>query len=207
MKNKIRTIIMIGTAVWALGIASRAAAISISQQPSTQNIGVGGNAAVNIMVSGLGNLASPSVGAFDFHLSYDQTIVSASSVTFGTFLDLGAFGSIRSSDLSIPGSIQLDEVSLESAGALNAAQPDSFTLATLSFVGIAPGISPISFTSATLFDETGVGLANVAVAGGSITVTGTTAVPDSASTGQLLVLGLLGVAVLHRRISTLDTVG
>src|SRR6185295_6688986 len=74
--------------VAALSVTSSAvAAINISLEPTPQTINVGDPATMDLVVSGLGNLSAPSLGAFDFDLSYNPAIISAVSLTFGT--DLG----------------------------------------------------------------------------------------------------------------------
>jgi len=183
----------------ALGAISQAqAVVSLSLEPVLQSIGVGGPASVNLVISGLGNLASPSLGGFDIDLSYDPGVVFASSLTFGTLLDLGSSGSFRGSDISTPGLVHLDEVSFESADDLNAAQPDSFTLATLDFTGVGPGLSPLIFGNVSLSDESGTTILGFAINTAAIEVTGQT-IPDSAATGWLLGGACAGLLMLQTR--------
>src|SRR5262249_2750041 len=94
-------------------------------------------------------------GFFNYDLSYDPAVLSAVSVSFGSHLDLGVAGSIRFSDLTTPGTIAIQEESLESPAALNAAQPSSFTLATLTFKGVGDGLGTVSITGGSLSEETG----------------------------------------------------
>ncbi|MCI0538409.1 MAG: cohesin domain-containing protein [Verrucomicrobiales bacterium] len=183
----------------ALGVVSQAAAqINISLQPSPQIIGVGDPASMELVISGLGNFSSPSLGAFDFDLSYDPAILSAVSLTFGTFLSPGILGSLQFSDLTLAGLMHLDEVSFESPTDLNDAQPDTFTLATLGFTGLAPGISSIDFTFASLSDEQGQSLIGFSTTSGSIEVARRPPVPDLGSTTSLLLLGIVGLVVFRR---------
>jgi hypothetical protein len=184
------------TGIAAIGLGSRpVAAISITLEPSPQTIQVGDPDAMNLVVSGLGNLSAPSLGAFDFDLSYNPAIISAVSLTFGSHLDLGILGSSRFSDLTTPGAIHLDEVSFESSSDLNNAQPDTFTLATLNFTGLASGISSVGFSFASLSDEQGQSLVGFSTTSGSIEVTG---VPDVGSTASLLLLGILSLLAVQR---------
>jgi hypothetical protein len=187
------------TGIAAVGIASPALAnISLSLEPGPQTINVGDPAVMDLVVSGLGNHASPSLGAFSLDLSYNPAILSAVSLTFGNSLDLGVLGSLRFSDLSTAGAIHLEEVSLESSTDLNNAQASTFTLATLNFTSLAPGTSAIDFTSASLSDEQGTSLTGFLSKGGSIQVRGTTPVPDVGSTASMLLLGLVSVLALRR---------
>ena len=117
MKNIVKSLI-IGLAALAL-VSNARAQVTLSLVPTPQSIGVGDPASVDLVISGLGNLAAPSLGAFDVDLTYNPVVVSANPLTFGTLLDLGTLGSIQFSDLSTPGLIHLDEVSFETATDLN----------------------------------------------------------------------------------------
>jgi hypothetical protein len=153
---------------------------------------------VDLVISGLGNLSPPSLAGFDFDLSYNPAILSAVSLTFGNFLDLGTLGSLQFSDLSTAGIIHLDEVSFESSTDLNATQPDTFTLATLNFTGLAPGLSSIDFTSASLSDEQGQSLIGFSTTSGSIEVKRSTAVPETESTASLLFLAIATLSLIGK---------
>ncbi|MCI0540380.1 MAG: VPDSG-CTERM sorting domain-containing protein [Verrucomicrobiales bacterium] len=193
-----RLISILLTGIAALGLALQAVAqISLSLQPSPQVINVGGVTSMDLVVSGLGNLSPPSLGAFDLDLSYNSAVLSAVSSTFGNFLDLGILGSLQFSDLSTAGVIHLGEISFESSSDLNDAQPDTFTLATLGFTGLAAGISSIDFTFASLSDEQGQSLVGFLTTPGSIKVI-RTGVPDAGSTASLLLLGIVGLAAFRR---------
>jgi hypothetical protein len=188
------------TGITALGITSSALAdVSVSLEPSHQTINEGSLASMDLVISGLGDHSSPSLGAFDFNLSYNPAILSGLSVLFGTHLDLGILGSAQFADLSTPGVIQLDEVSFESAAALNAAQPSSFTLATLSFKGIGPGVGMINFTAGSLSDENGATLPFTTVAG-QINVNGPALIPEASFTAALLLATLFGLESLRRKL-------
>ncbi len=199
MKSSVITL-FIGIAAWSLA-SSASAAISLSLEPSSQTIDLGGSASIDLVISGLGDHTSPSLGAFgffDFDLSYDAAILTAVSVSFGNHLDLGIAGSIRNSDLTTPGAVQLDELSLESEAALNAAQPSSFTRATLSFKGVGVGLGTVNITGGSLSDETGLTSLPFTASNGQIQV-----VPEvGTSLAGLFLAGMLGVEWLRRRVST-----
>ena len=176
-----------------LSVLHTNATIIVSLEPSSQTINVGDSVSINLVVSGLGDHTSPSLGGFGFFnsdLTYDPAILSPNSVAFGTFLDLGIAGSFRFFDLTTPGAIKLDETSLESAAALNAAQPASFTLATLGFTGIGAGLGTVHFTGGSLSDETGFQSLEFVTSAGEVIVNGPTRVPDAGSTAALLLLGV-----------------
>jgi hypothetical protein len=93
----------------------------------------------------------------------------------------------------------LDEVSFESSTDLNNAQAGTFTLATLSFTGLAPGTSTIDFTLASLSDEQGQALIGFSTTGGSIQVMGAPAhVPDVGSTALLLIFGIASLSAFWK---------
>ena len=179
-----------------------ARAFSISLQPSSQTIGVGGNTTLDVVVSGLGDHTSPSLGAFVFWFTYDNSILLANSVSFGSYLDLGSFvPPSQDFDLTSPGLIYLSETSLESSADLNAAQPSSFTLATIGFQGWAAGASAIELdlASSSLSDEFGTSSLPFDFTGANITV------PDGGATGSLLALALLGLWVIRTRAACYDS--
>jgi hypothetical protein len=78
-----KTLLINLIAILALGLPLRARAqITLTLQPSPQTINVGDPTSMDLVVSGLGNLSSPSLGAFDFDFTYNPTILSAVSLTF-----------------------------------------------------------------------------------------------------------------------------
>jgi hypothetical protein len=174
--------------------------VSVSLAPTPQTINVGDPAVMDLIVGGLGDFAAPSLAAFDFDLSYDPSVLTAVSLTFGNLLNLGVLGSVQFSDLSSAGSIHLNEVSLESAFDLNNAQPATFTLATLSFTGATAGFGAIDFTFASLADEVGNVINEVALNSGSIEVVdGPSGVSDGVSSLPLLALGLASIWAMRLR--------
>lgn len=198
MKTKLRKLFVAAAAIVAASLTARAAII-VSLEPASQTISVGGPVSLDLVVSGLNAFAAPGVGAFDVDLTYNPAVLSAVSASFGTHLDLGLFGSIQSSNLSTPGLIHLDEVSLESSSDLLSSQPASFKLATLNFTGTGGGVSSVAVASATLSDVTGLQSITPVTAAAQIDVSGGgSEVPDPASTATLLPFGLLGIWMLRR---------
>lgn len=193
--KKLRLVLICG--MCAFGSVSQAIP-TVSLEPNPQTIvGVGGNAFIAVVISGLGNFTAPSLGGFDFDLSYDSSIISAASLVFGSYLDLGILGSAQFSDLSTAGSIHLDEVSFEDPIDLNASQPGMFTLATIGFTGLALGSSSLAFTYAALSDQDGGSISEFGTLNTSITVVASSAVPESGSTFPLLVLGFVSLVTLR----------
>lgn len=189
MKSLVLSIL---AALASLALPSTArASIAVSLQPSSQTINPGGAASIDLVISGLGNHVSPSVGGFDFDLTYNPAVLSATGISFGSHLNLGTVGSLQNSSFAAPGVIHLDEVSLESPADLVSDQASSFTLATFSFQGIGPGLGLVDFTGGSVSDETGLNSLPFSTSGASIQVS---AVPETASTG--LIFGIALAAIL-----------
>lgn len=161
-------------------------AVSLEFVPGNQTVNVGDPAVVDVLISGLGDGAASSVGTFDLNVSYDASILTAAGVTFGGFLGDGLLTSIQTVDLGGAGVADLAEVSLLFAFELDALQPASFTLATLTFDTLAAGTSPLVFSQALIGDGLGLPL-QVNAGGGSVA-----AVPEPA----FLLLLASGLAVL-----------
>ena len=145
--------------------------------PNPAMVGVGDSLSVDIVVSGLGAGGAPSVGTFDFDITYDDSILAATGVDFGLLLgDSGFFEAIDGFDLSTSGLVDLFEVSFLFDFELDPLQPDSFTLATLNFDAIGLGTSALDFTQVILDDSFAQSL-NPAVTGASAIVSSSVSVP------------------------------
>ena len=164
-------------------------AIMLGFDSPTNDVSLGSSVDVDLVISGLGDSAPPSLGAFDVDVFYDPLIVTLTALTFGT--DLGT--SIQS-DIAGLGTVNLFEVSLESALTLDAVQPGAFTLATLTFDGTGLGISALNITVNGLIDALASDLPEADVGTGSITVS---SVPEP-TTLILLSIGLAGLGFTQR---------
>jgi hypothetical protein len=185
-----RTIVLAGILLWSVP----SDAVVIDFVPGSQTVPLGSAAAIDLVISGLGDFTAPSLGAFDLDLTYDAAVLSATSVTLTPLLG----DAIQGVDLSTPGFIDLFVISLLSPTELDALQPESFVLATLSFDTIALGTSALALTEIVAGDAFGAALAATGGAG-SISVTSSGApVPEPSLTGLLLISGL-GLALTRRR--------
>lgn len=169
----------------------------LSVDPAVSSVGVGDMPAVNINISDLGNFAAPSVSAFDIDVAFDPTVLSFSSVSFGTALDLFNFGTNITGVTPGALSVNVFEISFDFPGDLDTLQPGAFTLFTVNFNAIAPGNSSIVLSVNDLGDSIGNPIADPGLSTGSIEV-GVAAVPEP-GTISLLMAGLAIAAVRFRR--------
>ena len=170
-------------------VSTSAFSATLSLEPTTQTINFSETTSVDLLISGLGDFTSPSLGAFDVDINFDNTVISFSTATFGTFLGT----SIQGVDTSTPGMVKLDEVSLESVPTLDGLQSDSFLLATLTFDGTGAGTSQLGFGAVVLSDAFGNIIADPTLVPSSVTV-----VPLSAAV-WLFGSGMLGLLGMARR--------
>jgi hypothetical protein len=167
-------------------------AISLGFVPSTQTVGLGAFD-VDVVIS---DLSGEIVSAFDLDVTYDATNLNATGVTFGPLLgDPFLFEAVEDFDLSISGVVDFAELSLLFDFELDAIQPDTFTLATLTFDAIAVGTSSLDFIwngSNYIIGRNGLVL-NISSTPGSVS-----AVPEPA-TILLVGSGLIGFAGFGRK--------
>ena len=127
----------LSTQVWA---------ISLSFNPSASEIDVGDSVDIDIVISGLEN---DNLAGFDLIFNFEDSILAFDSYTLGTELGVIPWEAL---DWSLGNN--LFEVSwISPISDFWSNQPDSFTLATISFIGISGGISDLSFSNVTLIDE------------------------------------------------------
>lgn len=128
----------------SLIITAPALAITISLDPFDQNVVLGDVFYLDLNVSDLNAGGPDSLGAFSLDITFDETLFTFDSVVFGEYLgDPSFFEADTYYDDSIPGSVYVDEVSWLFDWELDLIQPDSFTLATLTFTGSSIGNSLI----------------------------------------------------------------
>lgn len=184
-----------------LGVAP-AQAILLAFTPSSQTVASGSMASVSLSIAGLDG--ATALGGFDLDISFNPAILSLRGVSFGDpslgdQLDLGGRGAVICSPgydafLSCPadlagGMINLFELSLDTADALNDFQLDGFILATLWFEALSPGQSNLSVIRLVLPDALGGGLI-AGIQSGRITVAAPNAIPAPSSLA-LLVVGMV----------------
>ena len=145
-------------------LTTPAFAVTLSLLPSSQSINPGDTATVDVTISGLGNFASPSLGAFLVEVTFDDSILNFDSVMYGPFLG-DPLDPCETDIITTvnPGSVSLDEFSFLFDFELDALQPDAFNLATLTFTGTSLGSSALGFGAVDLSDAIGSSIANPAL--------------------------------------------
>lgn len=192
------TLRLLAAIVFVIGAGiSEAKAVSLSFQLSSSSATVGDTVTLSAVIGGLGDLTSPSLGAFDFNLNFDSTLVelTASPITFTTLLgDEGVGESLTGSTLST-GSVNLFALSFLTASGLAALQPSSFTLATLSFRALATGVNPFTFSSVVLGDGVGDPL-SATLGSSALTINSITPPPTGVPEPASVLLFGIGILVL-----------
>lgn len=174
-------------------ISSNASAITLSYNPYASSVIVGQSIDIDIVIS---DMESDYLGAFDFNINYDDSILTFDDYTLGS--QLGDISSGDADDWSFGdmggGIINLAELSWLWDLSF---QPDSFTLATLSFTGNSIGSSSLSFSDVILRDDGGSPL-SANLESGSVDVTAS--IPDPA-TCLLLFSGLIVMVGTKKKFS------
>jgi len=187
--NKPGKTLMIGlcTILAVAFLSTRVWAIALSFDPSAYEIDVGDSVNIDIIIS---DLTDDNLAGFYLTFNYDDSIVSFDSYTLGDELgDPDSFFEV--SDLSVGNN--LVEVSwLQDFSS----QPDSFTLATLSFTGISGGQTDLLFSDVTLSNDSWpAGSLDTTLGSGSVDVA---PVPEPA-TLLLFGTGLAGFAGFRKK--------
>lgn len=132
-------------------------AAQLSFSPSAATILEGDTLAVDLEISGLGDFASPSLGAFKTDILFDDAILDFDSVVYGALLGDPDPLSFETDIVTTTGAglVTLDEFSFLFDFELDALQPETFSLATLNFTGQAVGTSALTFGDVDLSDAVG----------------------------------------------------
>ena len=177
--------------------------VVLSIEPVSQTVLPGSTVNANLVVSGLGNHAAPSLGTFDVNVSFNDGLLGLSNVSFGTLLGDVSLGEATTTvDTSVAGVVQLFELSLLEADSTTCVfcippflvdlQPSSFTLATLTFAALGAGSSPLSISVNALGDAFGNSL-STDVQNGNVTIQQNGVEVSEPSAIVLIAIGLAGL--------------
>lgn len=209
MKRNVLGLAMGGSLLLATTWAAPAATVSLSASPNP--IAVGGNTTVDVKVSGLNPGGLPTLTGFNFDLLYNDAVLNATSITFAGAL---GGGTLTSSDVTtFANSVFASELymgSFGSVGALEAFQtPEPFTLFSITFNAIAPGLSAISETpeasnSLVVYDgDFETAITDYGFQPVTITVTGEVPpqpVPEGSTLLAVAAVGAMGARTVWRRM-------
>ena len=185
--------------------AQGAHALSVSLDPAALSAPSGSAFAFNVRISDLG---TEILSTYDISVSFDAAILSLSSVSFGTAMNLGVLDAVNQVRTNGAGSVTLSDTATAAEATMLTNQADSFVLFRLNFTGVGVGTSAIGLTANILgghsepdpiFGDLFPVELQASVSGGRAVVTqqgGGGNVPEPASYGLvgLALLGLVGAS-------------
>ncbi len=168
---RLGAIIAVAFLTSTLSVSSFADSIpTLSIIPVSPTVGVGTTFAIDVNIAGVTDLYD-----FQFDLSFNPTVLQATSVLEGTFLSSGG------TTFFIPGTIDNAAGTITSNAdtlltAISGVSGNG-TLLLLDFTALTEGTSDLTISDVILQDSTGIVLTS-GVTGGSVTVQGAPAVPE-----------------------------
>jgi len=182
-----KSISMLAAAVvLSAGLVPAADALTVSVVPQASAVNSGDTVSVDVVVDLQGDNAL-SLGSYDLDLSFDSSVLSFGSLSFGTGLSVTGVPSFVQEYHLGTGTLNALEASWETTADLIALQPDAFTLFTITFNAAQVGTSLLSLSVNSLGNAAGTESLAAAVLGApSISVTGAPAVPLPAAVWLLL---------------------
>ena len=171
------TRLLVAGALVVVGLVGTSEATTISVVPGSQTIGVGGTATVDIDLDFQGSTAS--AGGFSLDLGFNPAILGVPesyTIDPGGVMGPGALdfsGGFTSGNLDL--FYTADLAAFPTDALLKASEGTGFTLATVTFTGLAAGVSPLTLTfqpadGAFLSDYAGTGTLPATAVNGSVCV-------------------------------------
>ena len=174
-------------------------AVSVSLNAINSIVEHGNMLDLHVEFSELGDGSAPSLGVFDLNIVFDSALVTLTGGSFGDptlgdQLDLLSFGSITSLTEG-SGTLNLFELSFDTAAMLDADQAASFIAATLNFSTVEVGEAVFDLSVVSLGDSFGTSL-QASTSGTTVSIQ---AVIPEPSAALLFPLGMLLFAGAKRR--------
>lgn len=178
-----------------LSFAFTAQAVTIDLLPDHNPVAPGSSVNLEVRISGLNDSNAPALGDYDLNLNYDANLLHVAAISWGNQLDLAGFGSLQDANTSVPGIINLFEISLDDPWLLNNTQAGSFTLFNVVFTTIANGSAALSIDINAIGDAFGNSLATDAINNARVQIT---AVKMPEPSSLLLLMGGFAIILLRK---------
>lgn len=186
----------------SLCVAPAANAFMLSLVPQSSSVTLGNVAWVDVIASGLTTGAAPSIGAYDLDVTYDTSLLGVAGVVYGFGLDTIANGSLRLDDASVPGLVNVFELSFDSIATLHQNQLDTFRLFSISFNTLSAGTASFGLSINSISNAEGTGELSPDVLNGVASIEVTSPAVPLPAAGWLLAFALAslgGSRALARR--------
>jgi hypothetical protein len=179
--------------------------VELSIVPEESSVQVGDTITADVSLSGLAN---QFVGAYDFTIDFDPSVLSVANVSFGPYLD-GPSESFQGTNTSVSSQIEANEVSFGDLA--NQSGSGTLPFFSITFDTLAPGTSALTFDPVAnagilISDQNGVQFTDFVVIDGSVSVTPSSVVVTSApeldatsASGAITVLVAAFLIVTERR--------
>ena len=189
MRVRIAVAVFVGVLICSAAVPAAGATI-ISLSPSSGSVAVGDTFSLDVNVSDVDDLFG-----FQFDLNFDESLFTPLGITEGSFLSQGGSTDFFAGINNGTGTIEF------TLGLLLGAVPGvsgTGTLATFAFAATGPGSAQFSLSELSLLDsQLGELQSGATINTASVDVIAS-AVPEPASAGGLMLMGI-GLAILARR--------
>lgn len=157
MKKNLRRIKSIFALVVLFG-SFNANAVMISLFASPNVLELNENFTLDVVISDLGTGMSPSVGAFDIDVLFNNSVLQFNSATIGDGLD--SWAGIFFSATEMGGTVSASDTALDDEATIDANQPDSFVLFSLNFTALLSGTTELYLDIQSISNTAGTALIN-----------------------------------------------
>jgi len=153
-------------------------------------VNVGSSITADVRITGLGTRV---VSAFDISLAFSPSILQVQSVSQGSGLNFGNPANSSWSVSTPAGAVDTQEISFLATSVLQQFQPNDLVLFSVTFLALANGTVPLTFSNIEVINGAGAPFSPAASFDGSIT-----AVPEPAALSVASAAAVLGFASWRR---------